>query len=98
MSAAVTLFSLLEEPFGPFEDVDILSEELKSTRKDVLGLKSFRMACNNRPIGYAYIICTIYSDSPPGSTKRNLNQEGLCQRVSCSVGSSKSAPFRSSPL
>lgn len=51
MSTSVTIRSLLEEPFGPFEDTDILNENLKSTPKNVLVLKSFRMAFADRPIG-----------------------------------------------
>jgi hypothetical protein len=51
MSTSVSIRSLLEEPFGPFEDADVLNESLKSTSKNLLALKSFKMAYADRPIG-----------------------------------------------
>ncbi|TCD71540.1 hypothetical protein EIP91_008921 [Steccherinum ochraceum] len=48
---APTLRELLQEPFGPYADDEVLAETLKSTRTKMLGLHQVRLTCRGESTG-----------------------------------------------
>lgn len=47
-----TIKELLEVPFGPWEDSEVLNPKLKTTVLRTLELYELDMSCDDQPIGY----------------------------------------------
>jgi hypothetical protein len=51
MATNTNIPKLVEEPFGPYPDSQILNPKLKPTARELLRLSSLWMDCDGTPIG-----------------------------------------------
>lgn len=50
---------LLQQPFGPYHDKEVLSSQCQTKSRQTLVLKSFQLAHNDQIIGYLYFFFNL---------------------------------------